>query len=227
MKNITTWQQALTSSWSQVWTSFLGFLPQVLGAIIVFAIGLILAFWIRKFTIQLLKVVKINHLANSLGVSGYLKKAGVKMNISEVFGLVAEWLIIIVFFLAAVDILGLSAVSQVLTRVLGYIPNIFAAALIFVAGYVVAGVVETVTRGALASIDKKVAKPVGKLSRYFILTVSFFAAIEQLQIARSLINTFFQGLTYTIVLVFGLSIGLGSKDLVAKILNDWYEKMKK
>jgi hypothetical protein len=182
---------------------------------------------VKKFIIEILKVVKVEKLAKSLGVSDYLKKAEVKLNVIEMIGLVAEWLIIIVFFLAVVDILGLSAVSAVLARVLGYIPNIFAAALIFAAGYIVAGVVETVTRGALASVDKKVAKPVGKLSRYFILLVSFFAAIEQLQIARSLINTFFQGLTYTIVLVVGLSVGLGSKDLVAKILNEWYEKVRK
>ena len=53
------------------------------------------------------------------------------------------------------------------------------------------------------------------------------AAIDQLQIARNFIATFFQGLTYTIVLVVGLSGGLGAKDLVAKILNDWYEKIRK
>jgi uncharacterized membrane protein len=60
-----------------------------------------------------------------------------------------------------------------------------------------------------------------------IIVISLFAAIEQLQIARALVTTFFQGLTYTIVLVVGLSVGLGAKDLVSKILNDWYEKIKK
>ena len=53
------------------------------------------------------------------------------------------------------------------------------------------------------------------------------AAIDQLQIAQGLITTFFQGLTYTIVLVVGLSVGLGAKDLVSKVLGDWYEKIKK
>ena len=132
-----------------------------------------------------------------------------------------------VFFLAVVDILGLTAVSQVLTRVLGYIPNVFAAALIFTAGFIVAKVADGLVRGALTSVDKDIAKPVGSLARWVILAVSFFAAIDQLQIAQGLIATFFQGLTYTVVLVIGLSVGLGSKDLIAKILNDWYEKISK
>ena len=123
--------------------------------------------------------------------------------------------------------MGLSAVSEVLTRVLSYIPNILAASLIMGAGYFIAGLVENLVRGALSSVDHKLAKPVGKLARWFLLLVTFFAAVDQLQIARGFINTFFQGLTYTVVLVVGLSFGLGAKDLVSKILNDWYEKIRK
>jgi len=145
----------------------------------------------------------------------------------DLLGTVFEWIIILVFFLAVVDILGLSVVSTVLAQVLGYVPNVLASALIFAAGYIVAGFVDGLVRGALASVDHDAAKPVGRLARWVIIVVAAFAAIDQLQIARNFIATFFQGLTYTIVLVVGLSVGLGAKDLVAKILNDWYEKIRK
>ncbi|OGM11561.1 hypothetical protein A2Z22_02050 [Candidatus Woesebacteria bacterium RBG_16_34_12] len=227
MNDVSTWQGALTSSWSQVWVSFLEVLPTILGAIIIFAIGLLLSFWVKKFIIELLKVVKIDQLSKSAGVDQYLKKAEIRHTLIELIGTIFEWLIILIFFLAVVDILGLTAVSQVLARVLSYIPNVFAAALIFGAGYIVARVVDGLVRGALVSIDHDIAKPVGKLARWIILLISFFAAIDQLQIAQGLIATFFQGLTYTVVLVVGLAVGLGSKDLVAKILDDWYEKIKK
>ena len=121
----------------------------------------------------------------------------------------------------------MSSVSKILTDVLGYIPNVVAAALIFGVGYFVAGIVDGVVRGALASVDHDVAKPVGKVARWLLIVISFFAAVDQLQIAKGLISTFFQGLTYTIVLVVGLSVGLGAKDLVSKVLNDWYEKIRK
>lgn len=227
MNNITSWQQALTESWGQVWLSFLTILPAVLGAITVFSIGLILAFWIRRLVVQLMIFFKLDSLAKNIGVDEYLKKADLKYSLPGLLGLLAEWLIILVFFLAAVEILGLSAVSVVLTNVLGFIPNVIAAALILAAGYVVAGVADGLVRGALVSVDHDLAKPTGKLARWTIIIVAFFAAIDQLQIAQGLISTFFQGLTYTIVLVVGLSVGLGSKDLVSRILNDWYEKIKK
>lgn len=227
MRNVSTWQGALTTSWGSVWSSFMASLPKVFGAIIVFIIGLILAYWAKRLTVQILKTLNLEKVSKSLGVGKFLKKADIKLNSTELVGAFINWLIVFVFFLAAVDILGLSAVSRILTNILGYIPNVIAAALIFGAGYFVAGIVDGVVRGALASVDHDIAKPVGKIARWLLIVISFFAAVDQLQIARGLITTFFQGLTYTIVLVVGLSVGLGAKDLVSKVLDDWYEKIKK
>ncbi len=227
MNSITSWQSALTASWGQVWFSFLGILPTVLGAIIIFAIGLLLAFWVKRLVTEVLGIVKLDKVAQSSGIDQFLKKADLKQDLVGLIGTLVEWLIILVFFLAAVDILGLSVVSKVLTNVLAFVPNVIAAALILAAGYIIAGFVDGLVRGSLTSVDHKAAKPVGKLAHWVILVVAFFAAVDQLQIAQGLIATFFQGLTYTIVLVVGLSVGLGGKDLVAKILDDWYEKIKK
>lgn len=227
MTGVSTWQGALVSSWSEVWNSFLYILPKVIGAILVFSVGMVLAYWVKQLIVQFLNIIKLEALSKSLGIDKYLNKADIKLTLSELLGLVIEWLIILVFFLTSVDILGLTVVSRVLTQVLGYIPNVVAAALIFGAGYFVAGLVDGLVRGALTSVDHEAAKPVGKLSKWLILIVSFFAAVDQLQIAQGLISTFFQGLTYTIVLVVGLSVGLGAKDLVSRVLTDWYEKIKK
>ncbi|MGB6882331.1 MAG: hypothetical protein WBD86_03505 [Microgenomates group bacterium] len=227
LNTLSTWQGALISSWSEVWVSFLGVLPSILGAVVVFGVGLILAFWAKRLVIELLRLVQLEKLTKSAGIDRYLEKADIKFTFVELLGTLVEWLVILVFFLAVVDILGLSAVSQVLASVLGYIPNVIAAALIFAAGYIVAGLAGGLVRGALASIDHDVAKPIGRLARWVILIVAFFAAVDQLQIAQGLIATFFQGLTYTVVLVVGLAVGLGAKDVIAKILDDWYEKIRK
>lgn len=227
MDVFSTWQAALLNSWSGVWASVLGTLPTILGAIIVFAVGLIIAYWVKRGVIELLRVLRLESVTKSAGIDNYLARAEIKLNFVELVGVIFEWVIILVFFLAVVDILGLSAVSVVVTSVLGYIPNIVGAALIFAAGYIVAKVVDGLVRGALTSIDKEVAKPLGKFSRWIILLIAAFAAIDQLQIARGLTAVFFQGITYTVVLVVGLAVGLGAKDLVSKVLTDWYEKFKK
>jgi len=120
MRGVNVWQEALISAWDQVWTSFLTILPAVLGAVVVFAIGLILAYWVKRLIMEVLGVLRIEKLSGSLGIEQFLKKADVKLNLAEILGVFAQWLIILVFFLAATDILGLSSVSVVLTQVLSF-----------------------------------------------------------------------------------------------------------
>lgn len=221
------WQEALLASWAQVWSSFMSFLPSFVGAVIVFVVGLFVASWGRRLIEELLKAIRLEDLAASSGFAGWLKKADIRLTATELVGTLVRWVLLLIFFVAAVDILGLTVVSTVLTGVLGYVPNVLAAALVFGAGVLVANLVDGLVRGALATIDHEAARPVGRLARWVVMVVAFFAAVDQLRIAQTLVDTFFQGLTWTLVLVFGLSIGLGAKDLVAKLLDDWYKRLHK
>lgn len=221
------WQEAVLVSWTQVWSSFLSFLPSFIGAVVVFVVGILVATWVKRIIEEILKAVRLEDLSASSGFSGYLKKADIKMTASELLGAVVKWLLLLIFFIAAAEILGLTIVSTTLTGLLGYIPNVFAAALILGAGAFIANLADGLARGALATVDHEAAKPVGKLARWVVLLVAFFAAVDQLKIAPALVDTFFQGLTWTLVLVIGLSVGLGGKDVVARILDDWYKKLQK
>lgn len=221
------WQQALLEAWQPIWSSFLVFLPKFIGALVVFIVGILVARWARRLAESILKAIGFQEAAKRVGVEAFWKKAEIKMTTTEIIGALIKWFIVLVFFIAAVDILGLTAVSTVLTGFLAYIPNVVSAALIFSVGFFVASLVEGLVRGALATVDHEAAKPVGKLSRWIVLVVAFFAAISELKIAEGLTETFFTGLTWTIVLVVGLAIGLGAKDVVAKMLEDWYDKLKK
>ncbi len=226
MNTLRTWQVALIDSWQQVWNSFLSVLPNILGAILIFIIGLIIAYWLKQIIVKLFENLDLEKFSKSTGLENYLKKAEIDLSLSELVGVLVEWVVIFVFFLAAVDILGLESVSRVLVDVLGYIPNIFAAAFIIAAGYIISRLVDGLVRGAVASVDLDLARLLGKFARWLIVVSAVFAGISQLEIAQEIINIFFQGLTYTIVLAVGLSFGLGAKDVVSRALSDWYDKIK-
>lgn len=221
------WQEAILLSWNQVSSSFLSFLPSFVGAVVIFVLGILVAAWGRRLIEEILKAVRLEDLSRSSGFDAYLKKADINLSATELTGAVVKWLLLLVFFIAAAEILGLAIVSTTLTSLLGYVPNVFAAALIIGAGAVIANLADGLVRGAFATIDHQAARPVGKLARWVVIFVAFFAAVDQLKIAPALVETFFQGLTWTLVLVIGLSIGLGSKDIVARVLDDWYKRLHK
>ncbi|MDP2670862.1 MAG: hypothetical protein Q8P13_00110, partial [bacterium] len=108
-----------------------------------------------------------------------------------------------------------------------YLPNIFAAVLIFGAGVVLAGFLEKLVKGSLGGIDIKLSRLMAKFTSYLVVVFTVLASISQLGIAKNLIDTVFIGFVTMLALALGLSLGLGSKDLVKTILEDWYKTFKK
>ena len=150
-----------------------------------------------------------------------------KIRAEEFFGLVVYWLVVIIFSIATLNILGLTAVSQVLTSFLAYVPKVISAVIIFAAGFLLANFVSSVVKGGVAQIDRELSRMAAKFTRYLLIGIAVLVAINELGIAQSFINTLLIGFVATLALGFGLSFGLGGKDLVRKLLEDWYKRFKK
>lgn len=227
MNLLQVWQESLLSAWAQVAPSLVIVLLTVLGAIVVFVVALIVAYWVKRLVEEILRAVQLDQLAQTSGVGSYLQRADIKLSVSQIVGEFVRWVIVLVGFIAAVNVLGLSPVVEVLMRILGYLPNVFAAALILAAGFIVARLADVLVRGALTSVDHDAARPVGRLAYWVLVIVAFFTALAQLQVAQALTDAVFQTLSWATALALGLVVGLGAKDLLSRILTDWYERLKK
>ena len=224
---MTNLQEALLIATSNILTTVFGFLPTLAAALLVFLTGLVLAKWGRSLTIKILETARLSALVKKSGLEPFLKKAEVKLKLEEIFGGIVRWLIILIFFIATVNILGLTTLSSVLNRILAYIPKVISAVLVLTIGVLLAGVVEGLVKGALGQISLKASRLLAKIASYLVVIFAILTAINELGIAQNLINALFIGVIAVLALGFGLAIGLGSKDLVAKILNEWYENLKK
>lgn len=203
------------------------FLPNLLGAILVFFIGWIVSGWIKSLVVKLLGWIQLHRAIEGTAIDTFIKKAELTGKIEDVLGGVAKWVLIFIFFIAAVNILGLSTVASVLNSILAYIPKVISAVLILLAGVLLAGVVESVVKGATGAIDISTSRLLGKLSSWVVVIFSILASISELGIAAQFINTLVIGVTATLSLGLGLALGLGTKDLVAEILGEWYREVKK
>lgn len=227
MDLFTVWQQSVLTAWGDLSVRFLSFLPIFLGAILVFVVGMLVADWVSKLIDRFLRNVRFANLARTAGVDAFLKRADIEYDTTGLISAMVKWFIILVFFVATVNILGLTAITTVLNEMLGYLPRVIAAVLIIAAGVFLANVTQGLVRGALATVDHLHARPLAKVARWLVIILAIMAAIGELQIAETLVQTFFQGLTWTITLAVGLGLGLGSKDLISRVLQDWYDKLNK
>lgn len=224
---VSSWQQAIWLAGANILSQFFGFLPSLFGALVIFMLGLILAKWGRRLTIKVLGTIKLDTALRKVGLGPFLSKADIKIKAEVFFGEIVRWLIIVVFSIAAVNVLGLTTVSAVLSGLLGYLPRIVSAVLILTIGVLLAGLVEGLIKGAVAQVEPKTSRLLSKIGSYLVVVVSVLAAVNELGIAQSLINTLFTGVIATLTLGVGLAIGLGAKDLVSKMLMDWYTGSKK
>ena len=221
------WQDAFLLALNDTLVNVLAYIPTILAALAVFLIGLIVAKWCKALTVKVLKLVRFSSLVKKSGFEPFLKKAEIEVKAEEILGSVVKWLIILVFFIATINLLGLSTVSTVLNSILSYIPRVVSAVLVITIGVLLAGLVEGVVKGALGQVDVKASRFLAKIASYIIVIFASLAAINELQIAQTLINTFFMGFVAMLAIGIGLAIGLGAKGLVARILEEWYENFKK
>lgn len=205
----------------------ISFIPTLVGALLVFVAGLVLARWLKVAVVKFLNLVRLSDLIGSDTAKTFLKNAEITQKLENVIGELIRYLVILVSFVAAANILGLSAVTFVFNSLLGYLPNVLAAIIILIVGVLFAGFLEKVVKGSLGSIDIRLSRLMGKLVSYIIFAFTILATISQLGIAKNFIDTLFVGFVAMLALAFGLSLGLGSKDLVKNLLEDWYRNFRK
>ncbi len=220
-------QQALSIALNNVLATTISYIPILVAAIIIVLIGIIVARWTKWLVVKLLEALNLSRALSGSPVEKFLEKAEVTTHIEHVLGNIIKWLVLLVFFIAAVNLLGLTTVSNFLTNILSYIPQVISAALILMVGTLVAGLVESLIKGSLSQISRSTGRLVSKIGSYMVMVFTVMAAFAELNIAARLINILFIGFTAMLALGFGLAFGLGAKDLVARILNDWYSNLKK
>lgn len=222
-----TLQSSLQLFTTQLLSDIFTILPRILAAIAVLLIGTALARALAGIAARILKAFKIDVALKNTPVEHFVKSAGFGSRVEEVLSSTVYWLVMLITAHTFVTVLGLASLSQLLERVLAYLPNIVAAIVILLFGVLLAGFLENVVKGAVRSFDQRSARLLGKVSSYLVMVVAVLAAVSELGIARDFILILFIGFVAMISLGFGLAIGLGGKELVGSLLSSWYKKMEK
>jgi len=220
------WAETTIIALQNLWQVFLNFIPQLIGAIVVFLVGWIFAIGVGRLVAEILSRLNLDKLFKQTGWTEALEKADLKVNASAFIGGIVKWVLVVVFLLASVEILGLVQFATFIKSVLAYLPNVIVAALIFAVTVIMVDIVEKVVRTAVEGIKIGYGQVVSMIIKWSIWIFSSLAILYQLGIARPFMETLLQGLVYTLVIAFGLSFGLGGKDVAGEILRDLKNKLK-
>jgi len=221
------WGDAFTYSLQSIWASFIDFVPRFLFAVIVFIIGWVIGSIIGKAVEQVIAALKVDKLLEGAGADSMMQRTGMRLNIGGFIGGVVKWFIIVVFLVASLDILSLTAVTDFLkTDVLGYLPNVIVAALVLVIATVIADFMGKVVTTSAKAGGVRSANFLGTLTRYAIWLFAFIIALGQLGIAAAYMQILFTGLVAMLAIAGGLAFGLGGKEAAAGTINHLKDRVR-
>ena len=208
----------LQTTFESLLAQVFSFIPSLLGAIVILIIGLVVAWALRVVVEKIIAAIKVDSLLKRMGVTEMVKKAGFKLHVGKLSGWVVKWFVLILALIAAADIMGWSQITEFLNRVVLYIPNAFIAAVILLVGVVLGSFVYDIVMTAVKAAKLGGAHMLAAISKWAIFIFAFIAAMEQLGIAQTLLQTLTTGLIGMLALAGGLAFGLGGKEHAQAVL---------
>lgn len=219
--------QALLTAISTAFSKLFGFLPDLIGALLILWIGWIVAGIMGKLVAGVLRKIRFNEATDKAGLSRFLQSAGIKQDASGVMGDIVKWFFRIIALVAAFSVLQLPALTAALTGILNFIPNLAIALVIILIGGLIANFAADFVKGAAGSAGFNNAGLISNIARYAILYIAVIAALGQIGVAATVINTLFIGTIAALALAFGLAFGLGGRDTASKIVDGAYTSAQK
>ena len=223
---ISDWYTITVNALQNLWSAFILYIPNIIIALIIFIIGWLISVGIGKLVTEILKRVKFNKLFEKGVWKEALEKAEFKVDAAAFIGAVCKWILAIVALLIAVEILGLNQFANLLTKVLGYLPNVVVAALIFVVAVIISDIAEKVIRAAVGGVKASYANLAGGIVKWSIWIFTIFAVLIQLKVAEGVLMTLYTGIIALIVIAGGIAFGLGGKGVAADMLEDLKRRLK-
>jgi hypothetical protein len=197
------------SSLLTLWSGVAGFIPRFVAAIVVFLVGWLIALLLAKLAYHIVRALHVDEALARVGFKRAWERSGFRLNSPLFFYDLVKWFFVIVFLMAATNILGLNQVSDFLATVVYYIPNVIVAAVILLIGILIAKFLETSVQASVRAAGLASGNFLGSLAKWSVLVFSMLIALSQLQVADDIIRILIVGFVAATSLAIGLSFGLG------------------
>jgi Conserved TM helix len=201
--------------------SLIGFIPNLIGCLIILLVGYVIARLAKAVVAKLLEKVGLDRALSHSQAGAYVERVSPGARPSRLVALVVFWFIFIYAIAAAVGALKIPALTNFMGNVQNYLPNVVAALLILVIGVALAGVAGGFVRRLVG--DTPAGRIAHTVAPTLILAIAAFMALNQLRIAPAIVNTTYIALIGMLAVAGALAFGLGGREIAADMLRDTYD----
>ncbi len=218
------WRELIVEPIKEMLAKVLGYVPTLVGALVILIIGWIVAKVIKGLVSRGLKLIQFDKLVEKAGIPQILTKGGVKLTARELLSALAYWLVMIMVLIMVVNALGLTVSSNLLEGLLAYVPNVIAAVFALVLGMFLANFVSGIVRTAASNANLPKPELLGGITQWAIVIFTITVSLKELGIAPLLVTSTFNIFFGAVCLALALAFGLGGKETAARYLEELRER---
>ena len=202
-------------------------LPRLLLAVVVLVVGWMIAKGVRYAVSRGLRAVNFNVLTERSGLDGFLRNGGISADTTEIVAVICYWLVILAALLIGFNSLGLVYVTDLLGRVVLFVPRLLVAIVVLAFGAYFARFVANAVAAYCRNIHIQDADLLGRIAQYAILTFVVLIALDQMNIGGDIVRQTFLIVLAGVVFALALAFGLGGREWAAGFLERWWPRGKK
>jgi hypothetical protein len=196
------------------------FLPRLLLAIVILVAGWLIAKAIRFAVIKALRAINFNVVTEKAGIDHFLQQGGAQFDTVRLLGGLAYWLVILAALMVASSTLEATHVTELIGRIVLFLPKVMLAVVIVVFGAYFARFVASALTTYLRDSHVGEAALMGRLALYAIMIFVIMIALDQMGLA-DIIRQAFLILVAGVALGLALAFGLGGTKRAADVIERW------
>src|SRR5436190_11801912 len=199
-------------------------LPVLLVAAAMLLAGWLLAALARYAVARGLRAFNFHVLTERAGLDGFLRNGGVRTDTTGLVAVLCYWLVILAALVMAFNTLGLAYITDLLTRVVLFVPRLLVALLILVFGAYFARFIRNALSAWARAAQLQDAEMLGRIAQYAIVAFVVLIALDQIGVGGDIVRQTFLIVLAGLVFALALAFGLGGKELAAAWLEKWWPR---
>ena len=224
MEKATQWKDMAMESLSTMWLEITQIFPNIIGTIIVLLVGWLITKLVVKIIKKALKLAKADKLDDTLNEIEIIEGKKLNFDTIKIVSNFVKWVMYIMLAIMALDIMNLTMISQKISDLLGYLPQLFSALVIFTVGLLLANLIKKGLKSFFESMDLSGAKIISQVVFFLILIYVSITALNQAGVDTNIITSNLTMILAAFLLAFALAFGFGAQKVVGDLLRTFYTR---
>ena len=205
---------------------FTAYLPTLVAGLVILALGVAVGWVVKHVVIRVLIWMRLDRVGARVGWRATLGRGDIRAALYDTLGNIAMALVVLVFLNNALDIWGLTVLSNIVEKFNAYLPHLALAALTIGLGVFLANVVAARVESVLEDEGAPRPRLIAKIFKAALLAIVGALALWQLNFAREIVLSAFLIAFGAIGVAFAMAVGLGSARAIQQGWNAMFDKRK-